>query len=202
MSSDLTSILYDHYKDTCSIVSKAVGRRDRAMLFTIATTGFFAFQTIFPGAADVLVSELIKSKFDQAFKIDLSIIGNVVWVLILLFALRYFQTAAFVERQYDYLHQLEDKLNQVVGEEVVTREGKAYLAKYPMFADWMWALYTIILPLLLLFVTTAKIIGEWLGVAEAGFSFGLAFDTFVFLLLGISILLYLAMLHLKGKKAT
>jgi len=200
MPSDPTSILYDHYKDTCSIISEAVKRRDRAMLFVIIAAGFFAFQTIFPSAADHAVTDYLSFKFGLTLQVDLSVIGNIVWLLVLLFTLRYFQTAVFVERQYAYLHQLEDKLNSAIGQEILTREGKSYLADYPWFSDWMWTLYTIIFPALLLFVTCMKISGEWVRVAGNGFSFGLLVNSVLFVLLLISVALYVVVLHFKKAK--
>lgn len=199
MSTDPTSILYDHYKDTCSIIGDAVKRRDRAMLFVIIAAGFFAFQTIFPSAADHAVTDYLSFKFGLTLQVNLSVIGNVVWILVLLFTLRYFQTAVFVERQYAYLHQLENKLNKSIGQEVVTREGKSYLAAYPWFSDWMWALYTIILPTSLFFFTCIKITEEWVSTSDAKATFGLLVDTGIFILLVVSIGLYLGMMHFKKK---
>ncbi len=196
---DSVSILYDHYKDTCAIVGEAVKRRDRAMLLVIIAAAFFAFQTIFPSAADLAVTDYLGFKFGLTLGINLSIIGNVVWVLILLFTLRYFQTAVFVERQYAYLHQLEDKLNVAIGQDLITREGKSYLADYPRFSDWMWMIYTIIFPALLFFVTCVKIAAEWLSTSGEGVTFGLLVNTGIFILLAVSIGLYLGMLHFKKK---
>jgi hypothetical protein len=197
MPSDAISILYDHYKDTCSIISDAVKRRDRAMSFAVIALGFFAFQSIFPSAADHAVTDLLDFKFGLTLQVDFSIIGNIVWVSVLLFTLRYFQTHAFVERQYAYIHGVEDKLNKIAGDDLITREGKAYLHKYPKFSDWMSFLYTFVLPVLLLVVTWAKIVSEWLQLPKSGVSLGLLFDTLVFALLLVSITLYLAMLHPK-----
>lgn len=196
---DHLSILYDHYKDTCSIIGEAVKRRDRAMLLVIIAAGFFAFQTIFPSAADLAITDYLNFKFGLTLGINLSIIGNVVWVLILLFTLRYFQTAVFVERQYAYLHQLEEKLNTAIGQNLITREGKSYLDNYPWFSDWMWMIYTIILPALLFFVTCVKIAAEWLISSSGDYTFGLFFNTAIFILLAVSIGLYVGMLHLKKK---
>ncbi len=196
---DSVSILYDHYKDTCAIIGEAVKRRDRAMLLVIITAAFFAFQTIFPSAADLAITDYLSFKFGLTLGINLSIIGNVVWVLILLFTLRYFQTAVFVERQYTYLHQLEDKLNVAIGQNLITREGKSYLADYPRFSDWMWMIYTIILPILLFFVTCVKITAEWPISSSGDYTFGLFFNTAIFILLVISVGLYVGMLHLKKK---
>ncbi len=199
MPTDTISLIYDHYKDTCSIIGEAVKRRDRAMLLVIIAAAFFAFQTIFPSAADLAVTDYLSFKFGLTFQVDLAIIGNVVWVLILMFTLRYFQTAVFVERQYKYLQQLENKLNDIIGQELITREGKAYLAAYPWFSDWMWMLYTIILPALLLLLTGVKIAEEWLRASGEGYTFGLFVNTGVFLLIAVSVALYLGLLHQKKK---
>lgn len=196
---DPVSILYDHYKDTCSIIGEAVKRRDRAMLLVIIAAGFFAFQTIFPSAADLAVTDYLNFKFGLTLGINLSIIGNVVWVLIFLFTLRYFQTAVFVERQYAYLHQLEEKLNTAIGQNLITREGKSYLDNYPWFSDWMWMIYTIILPAILFLVTCVKITAEWLISSSEGYTFELLFNTAIFVLLTVSIFLYVGMLHFKKK---
>lgn len=200
MSIDSTSILYDHYKDSCSLVGEAVKRRDRAMLFAVAALGFFAFQTIFPSVADMAVTDYLSFKFGLALQIDLSIIGNIVWLLVLIFALRYFQTAVFVERQYAYLHQLEEKLNITIGQDIVIREGKSYLADYPWFSQWMAILYTIVFPVMLFIVTCAKIVDEWMRIWKGEFNPGLLFNTVMFLALSISIALYAATVHFKKTK--
>ena len=121
------SILYDLYKESCLIASDAVKRRDIAMLFVILAIVFFSFQSFFPSIVDQAVLDFIFSKFGLTLQINLSYVGNVVWLAVLLFTLRYFQTAAFVERQYPYLHRVEDKLNELIGEDPITREGKSYL---------------------------------------------------------------------------
>lgn len=197
MISEKIETLYDHYKDTCSIIKDAVKRRDRLMIIVIATLGLFALQTIFPTASSLAFNDFLNFKFGITFKLDLAIIGNIVWLLLLVFSLRYFQTATFVERQYPYLHELEDKLNKNFGENIITREGEYYLSKYPLFSNWMWVLYTIAFPLLLLIVSTIKIIGEIQNGLVDKISSNLVLNVFFFLLLLISTILYMVMIHKK-----
>lgn len=194
------SIIYDHYKDTCSIIREGVKRRDRLMIFVVLALGFLAFQIISPITSNVLVNDFVNFKFGLNLKLDLTIIGNVAWVLLLILTVRYFQVAVFVERQYSYVHKLENSLNKESGENVITREGKSYLDKYPIFSDWMWVLYTIIFPLLLLAVSTAKIIGEIKIVCVDGLSSSTFLNVIIFILLAISIILYLIVIHKKTKK--
>lgn len=196
MPNESITTIYDHYKDTCSITGEAVKRRDRLMVFVIIALGFFAFQYISPNSSNVMLNDFLNFKFGVTLELNFSIIGNVIWFLLLIFTLRYFQVAVFVERKYPYLHKLEDRLNKELGENIITREGKSYLSSYPRFSDWMWVLYTIIFPLLLLAVTTIKIIGE---LCINGWNFSTILDAIVFLLLTVSIILYLIMVHKKSK---
>jgi hypothetical protein len=57
----------------------------------------------------------------------------------------------------DYLHALEEKLNGYYPEtKVFTREGKSYLSKYPLFSNWVWLLYTVLFPCLIVFSVITK----------------------------------------------
>ena len=197
LDTNISSILYDHYKETCSIVGEAIKNRHRLMVFVLVILGFFAFQSIFPSASNTAVKDFLNFKFGLSSGIDLSVIGNFVWFLLLIFSLRYFQIAVFVERQQTYLHKVENELNKKLGEEIITREGKSYLSNYPGFSNWMWALYTIIFPLLLLLIAIAKIYGELKNVCVMGWSASLLLDTTAFVLLAPSVVLYLLMLHKK-----
>lgn len=199
MANDLTSILYDHYKDSCAITGAAIKRRDRLMLFVIAVIGFFTFQTIFPSASNQAVNDFLNFKFGLTLQLNLSVIGNIVWFLLLTTTIRYFQVAVFVERQHKYVHAAEEKLNKHLETELITREGKHYLTDYPKFSNWMWMLYAIIFPSLLLLVSTIKIFNEWVAVSNL-LPTGLLIDSAIFLLLAISIILYLAMIHFGCKK--
>jgi hypothetical protein len=169
------------------------------MIFVIIALGLFAFETIFPTTSTQLVSDYLSFKFGLNLTLNISIIGNVIWFLLLLLTIRYFQVAVHIERQYEYIHNLEDKLNEELGKEVITREGKHYLSKYPYFSDWMWFLYTIFFPVLLLAISGLKIFAE-IKLAGKAITGGLGFNFMVFVLLTISIVLYLLMIHSRSKK--
>lgn len=70
------------------------------------------------------------------------------WLLTLLVGLKYCQTALAVERQYPYLHRLEEAIAARLGDpELFCREGKAYLRAYPTVLNWAWFCYVILFPL-------------------------------------------------------
>jgi len=192
-------ILYDHYKDTCSLLCTNIKQRERLMIMVIGTLAMFSFHALFPGSSDQFLNDFLSHKYGLLSSIDLSIIGNVVWLLLLVFTVKYFQSVVNIERQYNYIHKLEDKLNQFLGESIITREGKSYLSNYPKFSDWTWALYAIIFPLLLFFAGLSKIISEWVESYNL-IDFGLILNTLIFVMLSVSIYLYLHMVHINNKK--
>jgi len=196
MTNEHTALIYDHYKDTCSIIGAAIKRRDRLMAFVIITLGFFTFSAFFPSSSSQAIGQFLNFKFGLSLQINLHIIGSIIWFFLLVFTIRYFQTAVFIERQYKYLHQIENNLNLQFGKDLILREGKAYLSGYPLFSNWMWLLYTIVFPLLLFLVTAAKITNEWFYNPK---SLGLILNSFLFLLLTISIFLYFHLLHFSKK---
>ncbi len=67
-----------------------------------------------------------------------------------------------VERQYPYLHALEEKISASIGDHnLYRREGRAYLQDYPLFSDWAWICYVFLFPMILALATLALLVGEW-----------------------------------------
>lgn len=192
------NIIHEHYKETFSVISETIKRRDRLMIFVVVILGFFAFQSVSPILSNQIVTELLSFKFGLNLKVDLSIIRNVIWSFLLIFSIRYFQVAVFIERQYTYIHQLEDKLNKEMGDELITREGKSYLHEYPWFSNWIYYLYTLVFPLLLLVVSGYGLVKGFDEMCSV--SSNEIFDFLIYLLLVISTILYLGVIHIKRKK--
>lgn len=196
MSNEALSTVYDHYKDTCALIGDASRRRDRLMLWALGVLALFAFEIFFPTPAEQLFSEVLARQIGVEDPIDVGLIGNVIWIALLLFSVRYYQTAAYVERLYPYLHTLEDRVNDALGSELVTREGKSYLANYPKFHRWLAFLYQWAVPGLLLLLPTVRILVEVYG---STFTIPLAIDVVVFGLFAWSTVRYLQMVHARKR---
>jgi len=91
----------------------------------------------------------------------MSFIGSLIWFGLLGLVVRYFQTVVHIERQYEYIHKLEENISSNYDNKAFTREGKTYQKAYPLFSEWTWILYTFIFPLLLLIVIFTKVISEF-----------------------------------------
>jgi hypothetical protein len=86
------------------------------------------------------------------------------WVFTFAIALRYCQVSINVERQYSYLHTLEEKISEALGDpDLYRREGRAYLRDYPLFSDWARICYAFVFPVIAALATLALVVAEWRG---------------------------------------
>jgi hypothetical protein len=138
--------LNDHYKDTFAYIQEYRKQRDRQFFLILATITLMLFQVFSPKDAGDTIAEFVSKQLNLSRPIDFSFVSSVIWFILLGLVVRYFQIVVHIERQYDYIHKLEDQLSIVFRNGAFTREGKAYLNNYPMFSRWTAALYTAVFP--------------------------------------------------------
>lgn len=193
-------VLNDHYKDSFCYLQQFIKRRDWLFFLILAVISLMLFQVFSPGEASTAISQFISKRLDVSATINITFVGSVMWFGLLGLLLRYFQTLSHIERQYDYVHALEKRLNQVFADDrAFTRESKSYLTSYPLLSIWAWFLYTIIFPVLLMTIVVYKIIGE---AKTPTITKGLfAFDCAAAIFIIISTLLYLHLMHFETVKS-
>ena len=188
-------LLHDHYKDTFFYIQEYIKLRDRLFLFILIVVTFMLFQLYSPVSAGEAVSHFITKKLELKSPIDITFIGSIIWFGLLSLVVRYFQTVVHIERQYKYIHQIEEQLSSEYANKVFTREGKAYLNNYPVFSSWAWILYTIVFPALLGALVIFKINRE---IWQAGsISLLISVNSAIALFIVLSILFYLLLVHFK-----
>ena len=118
----------------------------------------------------------------------------ILWFSLLTIVIRYFQTNININRQYKYIHFLEDKFTNILGESIISREGKHYLSNYPGFPKFMDFLYTWVFPVMLVATGLLEIIEEWPGYKDIRMPYllGIIF----YLIIVTSVVLYI--IHLKS----
>jgi hypothetical protein len=131
--------LCSHYKDTYEIHRESVRQRDRLFSGLLFVLALFAIQSFSP----VMVAASVKAYVNNFAGIQLgnsmAVISTVLWFALFGLSTKYFQTVVEIERQYGYIHSLEEELNYVYAESIAfTREGRSYLKEYPLFANWVW----------------------------------------------------------------
>lgn len=183
-----------HYKDTYEIHLASIKQRDTLFYALLVILALFSLQVISIELVNGALSSSINKQLEIGISKNSNIFGILLWFLLFGFSSRYYQTVIHIERQYDYIHHLEEIINRrYKGTRAFTREGKSYLDEYPIFSNWIWLLYTLAFPLIILLCITIRISNELAICETIRLPLALAF-TF-YLLVGTSTILYIGKLH-------
>jgi hypothetical protein len=165
----LAELLMDHYKDTFEQILFHWKARNRLFLFILFVVCVMAIDSTKPGSvANVANAYLAKTLTVEAKSageaqttiptLDFSAVGILCWFVLLCLMIQYYQRSIQVDRQYNYIANLEEHLCTLLGDDFVTREGRAYrsttgiynksqLAKRPLFLEAVGPLYLWVFPI-------------------------------------------------------
>lgn len=187
--------LHEHYNGTFTNIKESIKLRDRLTALILLMLVLVVSYTFWPADSVTALSQISTQKLGLAISVDDGFLGSIIWFALLATVVRYTQVVVYIERQYSYIHRLEEVLHSHFGDGVAfTREGKSYLKKYPKFSDWIWVLYMIIFPSLLAIVVFAKVISERAN-AFPVISVPLIVNTAIALCILVSIFLYTLFMH-------
>lgn len=163
MSDVQLEVLHDHYKESFFYIRDREKQRDRLFLIVLGLLTLIAVEILYPadfgGALDGF--EFLGAQVDIS-SLPLAAILSSSWMFTFALSLRYCQVCINVERQYEYLHGLEEKISkQFESAQLYSREGKSYLENYPLFSDWAWICYVFIFPLIVVLVVATLLTVEW-----------------------------------------
>ena len=193
-------ILAEHYKNTFDFLQGTLKQRNKLFLYVLCILSLMLFQLYTPQEAVYVISQFISNTLNISTQINLLFIQSIIWFGLLATTLKYFQSVVFIERQYNYIHQLEEQLGKEYERKAFTREGKSYVKDYPAFLNWASFLYTMFFPVIVLIISCLRIFSEC---KMLGFKQVLVwFNVVVFLLITISTVLYLDVLHRKKTRST
>lgn len=182
-----------HYKDTYDIHLGSVKQRDALFYALLVIAAFFSLQITSMEFVNGIITDYLAKETGIAIAKDSSLLSTLLWFLLLGISTKYFQVTVQIERQYEYLHALEESLNRhYPGTPVFTREGASYLNDYPTFSNWLWLLNTLAFPLLLLLAISIRIKSE---ISSTSDIYPLIPNFICYLLIGTSTVLFLGKLH-------
>ena len=186
--------LCSHYKDTFDIHRASIKQRDTLFYGLLVILAVFTLQLSSTEVVANIVDEYVSKTTGVKLGKNIDFISTLLWFLLLGFSTRYFQVVLEIERQYQYLHGLEKQLNKYYpNSKAFTREGISYLGKYLLFSRWVWLLYTLLFPLIILFCIAIRIKGQ-LDSSQV-IQANQIIDFVCFLMVGISTILYVHRLH-------
>lgn len=132
--------LYNHYTDTNERQKEYIQKRDKLTICLLLGIVAFAFLMAEPSSltevANAYLKETVKVEGDI---LNFQILNTGIIYIILWYLLQYYQVCLTIERQYDYINELEDKLSNT--EYKIEREGKSYAKNYPLLKNFANILY-------------------------------------------------------------
>lgn len=190
---DKTELLYDHYKETYSIIKDNLIQRNRffIMLFVIMTLQFLF--AISPKSIITIITTIILKTYSIDISGQMVIIQCLLWLVLLYLTMRYYQSTVYIERQYNFIHSLEADIATLTNVKF-DRESGDYLNNYPKMNDMIDILYKWFFPIIYCLIICCKIISEF---QSTPFSFPLFLDIIIFICCFILTILYLVFLHSK-----
>ncbi len=186
-------VLTDHHKDTFQYIREFLKIRDRLFLMVLILIGLQYFQITAPDDSSKTIISFFKDALGFEISANKDILNTILWFGLLAIIVRYFQANVYINRQYNYIKNIEGKITEIAGTELITREGQSYLDEYPAFSNWTNTLYTWIFPILIILTTTYKIISDFTSWSGFVGSYGASFVFFIMIL--ISTILHLLFLH-------
>mgnify|MGYP001560846173 CR=1 FL=1 len=183
-------ILHDHYKESFSHIREREKQRDLFFIILIFLFALLIIEVQYPINFGGAIGKLSIPFGDiELNKLPLAALLSISWVLTFTIALRYCQATVAVDRQYVYLHTLEEKISKMFSEkDLYRREGKAYLQDYPLYREWVWYVYVIFFPIVLLIGTVLITIAELNGLHTSVWY--KTFDTIIAIGILVSVWIY------------
>ncbi|MBE6022894.1 MAG: hypothetical protein E7231_06625 [Cellulosilyticum sp.] len=140
-------LLYDHYKETCEIVRSWEKNRNSLFIRVWIFMGILFLFSIDKDSLMGILQAWSKSTYDCDIMFSSSIIQVVLWIILLIYTLRYYGININIDKKYDYIHKLEDQINTIEMDSI-TREGKSYLNNYPCLNNITYYSYRVIIPII------------------------------------------------------
>jgi len=193
------NVLYDHYKDTCSVQRKNLKVRNILFVVVIVVLGLLLLISYCPDTVGDAILSFLVHEYGINVRIQFGIMQSLIWVVLLYISVRYYQSTINIERTYKYIHKLEERLSFLVSNNdeeritiVIDRESGNYLEDYPVLSSIIDSMYKWVFPIIYIIAVAFKII------IERRCEFLYAFDIILFT---IAIVLCVLYIFLTGKSS-
>lgn len=198
MDSTKINILYDHYKETYKIIVSQNALRDKLFIYLLIALTFMFLQISAVDKMNDIGLQLAEKFLGVSLLLSPEFLSAMFWFITLSLVIKYAQTLVYIEKQYDYIHELEAGIDKEIEDnKLFSREWYFYLNNYPKFSSWVWVLYTIIFPIVLIGVLSFKIYNEYIS----GFSISLMLNSTFYGMTVISVVLYMIKIHCKKESS-
>lgn len=188
-------IYYDHYKDTFENIKIYLQKRNYLTIVILCLVAVLSFQITNPEKSTEISNELVKRNIGNVF-IDFKYIESILLFALLWITIMYYQIIFVIEKNYSYIHEIEQKLSNKMSPLEISREGKNYLDHYPWLSSVVDKIYTIVFPFALIFVALFKWFSEKINLGGNFCNWSFWIDTIFLFGIVITSILYLSFRHL------
>ena len=160
--------LHSHYNSTFAVTEEAIRKRGKLMKTVLIVLMFSTLFAFWPSEFVETVSQISSKRFgvtlDPDFFVFGSVVGTIIWFILLVTTVEYTKKVVYVERQYEYINTIEKELHKVYGTRspIFTRETRSYTKKRKDFSKWTRLALTALFPAILVIIVTLNIGSEWL----------------------------------------
>lgn len=154
---DKTNILYDHYKDTFLLQKDNEKSRNKLFIALCICILILMLMIIYPNNIYENIQELFIDKLGISINFELKVLEAFNWFIISYLTIRYYQINANIEKNYKYIHHIENELEKK-HKLPIYREGRNYLDQYPMFLEFSYTFYKYVFPILFSLCIITKVI--------------------------------------------
>ena len=196
---DKTSILYDHYKDTFLIQKDNEKSRKKLFIVLCICILILMLMIVYPNNIYDNIQELFVDKLGISINFELKVLEAFNWFIISYITIRYYQINANIEKNYRYIHHIENELEKK-HKLPIYREGRNYLNQYPMFLTFSYIFYKYVFPILFSLCIVTKIIFNIINKLSLPFLIISILATICLIIINISYFIFNYKLRKGGKK--
>lgn len=191
-SLDSLDLLHDHYKDSFENIKYNEKQRNTFFIIIAILTSLLFYIWSSPYEAQETINNVIYSRIIQNVTFNFNTIQSLIWLILLYYTIRYFQTTVLISKQYIYLHQIEKTISKQL-EFDFCREGKHYNENYSLISNTAYYFYTLIFPLLFIVVLTLNILQDIKTESK-----NLVFNLIIYSSISLFVIFYLISEHVKS----
>ena len=192
-------LYYDHYKDTFSYLRVYISARDKVFYITLGLLIAIFFQSNNPDVAKNISVVLVKKNIGDNIYINTNFINSLLLFAFLSLVIKYFQLTLLIERQYPYLHSIEEELTANLGIKI-TREGKSYAETYPIVLSVIHRIYSWLFPGVLISIIIVKFFNELKFFGDEWKNGYFIFDSIILLFMLAIVITYISWSQFKDFK--
>lgn len=143
-------LLFDHYKDMCKKQEALIKKRNHMFSFFCLIVTILFLLTSQENNMYLLIISYFKNSFNLDLFFPIHTLITIVWLLMFYIMLQYYSTIINLERGYQYIHNLEDRINEYADNKLITREKEFYLNKYPFILNFSDIFHKKVIPIIFL----------------------------------------------------